>query len=152
MPRLDDAFDTLPDTPTPTPIRGCPISHELRTPLNAAHSGLQLLLSDLSMSRNPGEAKRNEVHFALSFVDPHIYLTTSLTHAHTHTRSHAHTLTRPHTHAHSRTRAQTYTRTHITEDVDRLDTLNDVATSISTTTDILNDLLTFEKVGVSRDH
>ena len=32
------------------------------------------------------------------------------------------------------------------EDIDRLDTLNDVALSITTTVDILNDLLSFEKL------
>ena len=58
---------------------------ELRTPLNAAHSGMQLLQADLTMSTRP-------------------------------------------------------------EDIDRLDTLNDVALSITTTVDILNDLLSFEKL------
>jgi hypothetical protein len=62
------------------------ISHELRTPLNAAHSGLQLLLSDLSLSKNP-------------------------------------------------------------EDVDRLDTLNDVATSISTTVTWMIVVLTLDETG-----
>ena len=58
---------------------------ELRTPLNAAHSGMQLLQADLTMSTRP-------------------------------------------------------------EDIERLDTLNDVALSITTTVDILNDLLSFEKM------